>query len=48
MKFFRETAASRLKELIRIVEKYGRPWYVKAGVKNEEFLRVPEGWYRKY
>jgi tagatose 1,6-diphosphate aldolase len=48
MKFFRQTAASRLKELIKIVEKYGKPWYIKAGVKNNELLHVPEGWYRKY
>ncbi|MBM4433207.1 MAG: tagatose 1,6-diphosphate aldolase [Chloroflexi bacterium] len=48
MKFFRQTAASRLKELIKLVEKYGKPWYVKAGVKNEELLHVPEDWHRKY
>ncbi len=48
MKFFRKTSAPRLKELIKLVEKYGKPWYVKAGVKNEELLHVSEDWYGNY
>jgi tagatose 1,6-diphosphate aldolase len=48
MNFFGNTAASRLKELTKIADRYGRPWYVKLGARNGKFTRVVEGWYRRY
>jgi len=48
MDFFRNTAASRLKELVEIVVSYGKPWYFKMGVANGEFEPVPEDWYVGY
>jgi len=48
MKFFKETAAPRLKELAEIAHKYGKPWYIKTGVKEGRFEPVDEGWYQSY
>jgi len=48
MNFFRNTAASRLKELAGLVNKEGRPWYEKMGIKEGNFPAVAEGWYKRY
>jgi tagatose 1,6-diphosphate aldolase len=48
MKFFQNTAAPRLKELIEITDIYGKPWYSRLGAENGKFTSVAEGWYRSY
>jgi len=48
MNFFKTTAAPRLRELARLVNKYGRPWYSKKGSKDGKFAAVAQGWYQKY
>jgi tagatose 1,6-diphosphate aldolase len=48
MKFFQNTAAPRLKELIEITDIYGKPWYSSLGAENGRFAPVTEGWYRSY
>jgi tagatose 1,6-diphosphate aldolase len=48
MAFFQNTAAPRLKELTKIADSYGRPWYFKLGTKNGRFAPVARGWYRRY
>ncbi len=48
MNFFQNTAAPRLKELAKIADRYGKPWYSKLGAENGEFTPVTEGWYRSY
>lgn len=46
MSFFRNTAASRLKELAEIADSYGRPWYSKLGAEQGTFAPVAADWYR--
>ena len=48
MNFFRNTAASRLKELAEIADSYGKPWYSRLGAENGKFAPLAEGWYRSY
>lgn len=48
MQFFNETSASRLKELARIVKRYGKPWYKKMGSETGEFEAASESWHRQY
>lgn len=48
MNFFRTTAAPRLRELVEIADKTGKPWYLKKGSENGEFQIVAENWYREY
>ncbi|NWF77865.1 MAG: tagatose 1,6-diphosphate aldolase [Chloroflexi bacterium] len=48
MRFFKNTAASRLKQLAEIADSYGKPWYFKLGFENGKFAPVTEGWYRSY
>lgn len=48
MSFFRNTAASRLKELVEIADSYGRPWHSKLGSEQGTFARVAADWYRNY
>ncbi|MFC1864221.1 tagatose 1,6-diphosphate aldolase [Chloroflexota bacterium] len=48
MNFFKDTAASRVKELAEIVNKYGRPWHKKMGSETGEFKTVSENWYQQY
>jgi tagatose 1,6-diphosphate aldolase len=48
MRFFQNTAAPRLKELTKIADSYGRPWYFKLGAKNGRFGPAAQGWYRRY
>jgi len=48
MQFFIDTAAPRVKELADIVNKYGRPWYVKMGRDKGDFEVANEGWYEQY
>jgi len=48
MSFFKTTAAPRLQELAKLVNKYGSPWYSKMGSENGEFATVAQDWYQKY
>jgi tagatose 1,6-diphosphate aldolase len=48
MKFFRNTAAPRLKELAELADIYGKPWYSRLGAENGKFAPVAEGWYQSY
>jgi tagatose 1,6-diphosphate aldolase len=48
MSFFRNTAASRLKELVEIADSYGRPWHSKLGAEQGTFGPVAADWYRNY
>jgi tagatose 1,6-diphosphate aldolase len=48
MNFFRDTAASRLKELAEIADNYGKPWYSRQGAENGKSAPLAEGWYRSY
>jgi tagatose 1,6-diphosphate aldolase len=48
MSFFRNTAASRLKELAEIADSYGRPWHSKLGAEQRTFAPVAADWYRNY
>ena len=48
MRFFQNTAAPRLKELAKIADSYGKPWYFKLGAKDGKFAPVAAGWYRGY
>jgi tagatose 1,6-diphosphate aldolase len=47
-RFFRDTAAPRLKALAEIADKHGRPWYSKLEAERGKCGPVPEGWYRGY
>ena len=46
--FFRNTAAPRLKELVEVADRYGKPWYSRLEAEKGKFPRVVEGWYRDY
>ncbi len=46
--FFKNTAVPRLKELVKIVHKCGKPWYTKRGSLAGEFKAANESWYREY
>jgi len=46
--FFRNTAAARLRELAKIADSYGKPWYSSLGAENCKFAPVAEDWYRSY
>lgn len=48
MKFFQNTAAPRLEELVELADSYGKPWYSRLGAENGRFAPVTEGWYRSY
>ncbi len=48
MAFFRSTAAPRLKELARIADRYGKPWYHKLGNSDGKFASPGANWYRSY
>jgi len=48
MDFFKNTAASRIRELTELVNKYGKPWYVKMGAEKGEFATAAQDWYQKY
>jgi tagatose 1,6-diphosphate aldolase len=48
MSFFRNTAASRLKELAEIADSDGKPWYSRLEAANGKFAPVTEGWYQSY
>jgi tagatose 1,6-diphosphate aldolase len=48
MSFFRNTAASRLKELVEIADSYGRPWDSRLGAERGTFGPVAADWYRNY
>jgi tagatose 1,6-diphosphate aldolase len=48
MKFFQNTAAPRLKQLVEIADGCGKPWYSKLGSENGEFAPLTEGWYRNH
>jgi tagatose 1,6-diphosphate aldolase len=46
--FFRNMAAPRLRELARIADNHGKPWYSRLGTENDRFTPVAEGWYQRY
>ena len=48
MVFFRNTAATRLKELAELADSYGKPWYSRMRTDNGKFALVTEGWYQSY
>jgi tagatose 1,6-diphosphate aldolase len=48
MDFFCNTAASRLKELAGIADRYGKPWYLKLGDSDGRFAPPGVDWYRSY
>jgi tagatose 1,6-diphosphate aldolase len=48
MNFFQNMAAPRLKELIEIADKHGKPWYSRLGAEGGKFAPLTEGWYRSY
>jgi tagatose 1,6-diphosphate aldolase len=48
IKFFQNTATTRLKELADIADKYGKPWYSKLGAANGKFALLTEDWYQNY
>ena len=46
--FFKDKTVPRIKEIARIADKYGKPWYAKMGVEKAQFLPVAENWYKTY
>jgi len=48
MRFFEDVAVPRLKELIDLVNKHGKPWYYKVGSEKGEFGTVGEKWNQEY
>jgi tagatose 1,6-diphosphate aldolase len=46
--FFQNTAAPRLKELVEIADRYGKPWHSRMGAGNGKFAPLAECWYRSY
>lgn len=48
IRFFRNTAGARLKELVRIADSHGTPWYFGLARKNGKCVSVGEDWYRNY
>jgi tagatose 1,6-diphosphate aldolase len=48
MAFFKYRTTGRLRELTRIAEKWGSPWFTRMGSRDGRFGEVPEDWYRKY
>lgn len=48
IEFFRNTAVPRLRELVAIVERNGRPWYAKIGSPGGAAPTVAEDWYKNY
>jgi tagatose 1,6-diphosphate aldolase len=48
MSFFRNTAATRLKKLADIADRYGKPWYSRLGAEGGKFAPLLQGWYQSY
>ena len=48
LKFFREVAGNRLKELAKITAENGKPWFAKLGVKESGITATGPDWYRGY
>jgi tagatose 1,6-diphosphate aldolase len=48
LKFFREVAGSRLRELSGITAENGKPWFAKLGVKESGITSTGPDWYRSY
>ena len=48
LKFFREVAGSRLKELAGITAGHARPWFAKLGVQESDIAPTGPAWYRNY
>ena len=48
MDYFKSTAVPRLRELVEMVKKYGKPWYTKMGSEKGDFEAAAENWYQKY
>ena len=48
MDYFISTSAPRLRGLVEMVKKYGKPWYTKMGSEKGDFEAAAEDWYQKY
>jgi len=48
MGFFRNTAATRLKELAELADSYGKPWYSSIRTDDGKFALLTEDWYQNY
>jgi tagatose 1,6-diphosphate aldolase len=48
LKFFRDVAGNRLKELSGIAAENGKPWFAKLGLRESEIAATGPAWYRKY
>jgi tagatose 1,6-diphosphate aldolase len=46
--FFKYRTAGRLRELVKIAEKWGSPWFARSGSRDGGFEELPEGWYKTY
>ena len=48
LKFFRDVAGSRLKELSKITAENAKPWFAKMGVRESDITATGPAWYRAY
>lgn len=48
LKFFKEVAGNRLKELSKITGENASPWFAKMGVRESDITRTGPDWYRNY
>ena len=48
LKFFRDVAGSRLKELSKITAENAKPWFAKMGVRESDITSTGPAWYRNY
>jgi tagatose 1,6-diphosphate aldolase len=46
--FFKYRTATRLRELTRLAEKWGSPWFARLGSRDGRLGELPEGWYKTY
>lgn len=48
MRFFQNTAATRLKALAELADSYGKPWYSRIRDNDGKFAHITQDWYRSY
>jgi tagatose 1,6-diphosphate aldolase len=48
LKFLETTVAKRFRQLSKVANTYGRPWYTKLEVKKHKLASIDEGWYQTY
>jgi hypothetical protein len=46
--FFKYRTAARLRELTKMAEKWGSPWFARLGSRDGGLGELPEGWYKEY